>query len=166
MRMPVLDGYAATQQIRSLEQSQNPQSSATKILALTASAFEDERAAILAAGCDDFLFKPITEAVLFEKMAQHLGVRYLYQDQIILQTTSSTPGYESIQQDLQKMPPEWLARLRFAARIADEDAILELIDQLPSTEADLVNTLRNLVNELQIEKLIELTQTDSEAASE
>ena len=76
MRMPVLDGYEATRQIR----TSSAPATAPKIIALTASAFEDERAAILTAGCDDLFFKPATEAVLFEKMSQHIGVRYLYEE--------------------------------------------------------------------------------------
>ncbi|MEO1465733.1 MAG: hypothetical protein AAFR89_05815, partial [Cyanobacteria bacterium J06633_1] len=50
----------------------------TKILALTASAFEEEKAIILSAGCDDFVRKPFKEEVLFDKMTEHLGVQYLY----------------------------------------------------------------------------------------
>ena len=48
------------------------------IIALTASAFEEDRNKILAAGCDDIVNKPFRKEVIFEKMAQYLGVRYLY----------------------------------------------------------------------------------------
>jgi CheY-like chemotaxis protein len=54
MRMPVLDGYQATRRIRGL-----PGGDAVKIIALTASAFQEERDAILAAGCDEMVRKPI-----------------------------------------------------------------------------------------------------------
>ncbi len=168
MRMPVLDGYAATQQIRMLEQQSSQDSTdsgqlATKILALTASAFEDERAAILAAGCNDFVFKPITETLLFEKIAEYLGVRYLYQTAPVspIPTEESSDDWP-IGPELQRMPSDWLAQLQFAARAADEDLILDLLDQLPPDEAKLADALRELVQALQIEKLIELTQ---EAAS-
>jgi PAS domain S-box-containing protein len=56
MRMPVMNGYEATQHIKASPGGQN-----TKILALTASSFEEERARILEAGCDDFLRKPFRE---------------------------------------------------------------------------------------------------------
>jgi len=45
VRMPIMDGYAATRMIRSL-----PGGDAVKIVALTASVFEEDRAAVLAAG--------------------------------------------------------------------------------------------------------------------
>lgn len=73
MRMPVMDGYEATKRIKATSKGQK-----TAILALTASAFEEEKAIILSAGCDDFVRKPFKEEILFDKMTEHLGVQYLY----------------------------------------------------------------------------------------
>ena len=71
MRMPVLDGYAATRRIRGL-----PGGAQVKIVALTASAFEEDRQAILDAGCDDMVRKPLEQEGLFGLMAKLLGLRY------------------------------------------------------------------------------------------
>ncbi|MEO0534693.1 MAG: AAA family ATPase [Cyanobacteria bacterium P01_A01_bin.123] len=98
MGMPGLNGQAATQQIRKLEikTAQPPLTNSitvvvgesvtdlkttpgpirTKIIALTANAFEEDRLAMLAAGCDDFVSKPFRRDVLLAKLAEHLGVRY------------------------------------------------------------------------------------------
>ncbi|HEY9648440.1 MAG TPA: ATP-binding protein, partial [Chroococcidiopsis sp.] len=80
LRMPIMDGYEATQQIRAAEQmrpSDAPNAPArTVIIALTAQAFTDERDRTLAIGCDDYVTKPVQEAVLFAKMGEHLGLRY------------------------------------------------------------------------------------------
>jgi signal transduction histidine kinase/ActR/RegA family two-component response regulator len=73
MRMPVMDGYTATRHIKD-----TPKGYSTKIIALTASAFDDERSHILAAGCDDFLGKPFRDTDIFEHMSKHLGVKYRY----------------------------------------------------------------------------------------
>ena len=59
MRMPVMNGYEATERIKSHFKGQ-----ATYIIALTASTFEEERAIVLSAGCDDFVRKPFREEVL------------------------------------------------------------------------------------------------------
>jgi CheY-like chemotaxis protein/anti-sigma regulatory factor (Ser/Thr protein kinase) len=75
IRMLGMDGYEATRRIKA-----DPAGQDTVIIALTASVFEAERANILAAGCADFVRKPITEAVLLKKLAQHLGVVYRYAD--------------------------------------------------------------------------------------
>jgi two-component system sensor histidine kinase/response regulator len=74
IRMPGMDGFEATRRIKSSEQGQQ-----TVIIALTASAFEEDRARILAAGCDDFVRKPFRDSDIFEHMAKHLGVQYQYE---------------------------------------------------------------------------------------
>ncbi|MFN8811706.1 MAG: response regulator [Acidobacteriota bacterium] len=66
-QMPVLDGLAATQQIRKKEQSL-PQPNHLPIIALTASATPDSRQKCLEAGMDEYLIKPIAR----ELMAQVL----------------------------------------------------------------------------------------------
>jgi PAS domain S-box-containing protein len=70
MRMPVLDGYRATREIRTL-----PGGGEVRIVALTGKAF---REAILAAGCDDMVTKPVAEEPLFEVMGRLLGLRFRY----------------------------------------------------------------------------------------
>jgi CheY-like chemotaxis protein len=75
MRMPVMDGYEATKQIKATTKGQ-----ATAIIALTASILEEERAVVLSAGCDDFLRKPFRESDIFEAMHKHIGVRYIYDE--------------------------------------------------------------------------------------
>ena len=104
IRMPVMDGYEATRQIKAREQEnlsiQNPfgrlpcpevnsvspqsksqiQKRKTVIIALTANAFEDDRQLAVSAGCDDFVRKPVREEDVFEKMAHYLGVRYVYEE--------------------------------------------------------------------------------------
>ncbi|MBD0303415.1 MAG: response regulator, partial [Tolypothrix sp. T3-bin4] len=77
MRMPVMDGYEATKQIKA-----HPLGKTTVIIALTASAFENERKSILAAGCDDFLPKPFEANILFAKMGEFLGIRYVYEEPV------------------------------------------------------------------------------------
>ena len=47
-------------------------------MAVTASVFASQREEVLAAGLDDFLRKPYRSGQVFECMARHLGVRYLY----------------------------------------------------------------------------------------
>ena len=66
LRMPVMDGYAATRRIREWESQagRNTDSARLTIVALTADAFESDRQSCLAAGMDAFLSKPITKDVL------------------------------------------------------------------------------------------------------
>ena len=63
MQMPVMHGYEATTHINS-----HPLGKETVIVALTASAFEEDRKTILAAGCNDFMRKPFEAKILFAKI--------------------------------------------------------------------------------------------------
>ena len=62
IRMPKMDGIEASHAIRELEKSSNQK--ATPIVALTAHALASERKALLEAGIDDYLAKPIGEPEL------------------------------------------------------------------------------------------------------
>jgi CheY-like chemotaxis protein len=54
MRLPKVSGYDATQTLKS-----QPETAHIPIVALTAYAMVDERQRALAAGCDDYITKPI-----------------------------------------------------------------------------------------------------------
>ncbi len=60
--MPVLDGYQATEKIRSLEQGQ----SHIPIIAMTANAMEGDRQRCLESGMDDYVVKPVKAQKLEE----------------------------------------------------------------------------------------------------
>ena len=66
VRMPVLDGFAATGQIRELEASS---SGHVPIIALTANVMPGHRERCLAAGMDGFLSKPFRRADLAETLS-------------------------------------------------------------------------------------------------
>lgn len=70
VQMPVLDGYAATRQIREWERVQ--QRTPLPIIALTAGAFPEDRERCLAAGMDDYLSKPVDKQQLLQMLAHWL----------------------------------------------------------------------------------------------
>ena len=75
MRMPVLDGRAATRHIKSTRKGQ-----ATVVVAVSAGVIGAEREAVLADGCDDFVAKPFREQDIVECLARHLNARFVAAD--------------------------------------------------------------------------------------
>ncbi|MCT7961094.1 PAS domain S-box protein [Laspinema sp. D1] len=156
MQMPVMNGYEATRQIRSHLKGQ-----ATVVIALTASVFEENRNLILSAGCNKFLRKPCRQEVLLETLAQHLGVRYRYEDPEsgIKGNGDSTDGAFMLHSlALQGMPVPWMRRLHNAALAADSEAIEELIQEMAEGSAAIAHGLQDWTDNFRFDKISGLTQ--------
>ncbi|MFB8789232.1 MAG: response regulator [Potamolinea sp.] len=173
--MPIMDGYEAIKAIRKDEklrikdekssgsqfQVQTKEYQANNLvhptytitIALTASAFEEQRDAILKSGCDDFIAKPFPEKILYKKIAHHLGVRYLYEAENQFQEVDQQLSLTI--DDFSIMPIEWQKKLHWAALTMDDDLILELIKQIPESHATLANTIINLIDNFRIEVIID-----------
>lgn len=167
MRMPVMGGYEATKQIRAIENSRQQQENIrTAIIALTASAFEEQKKEFLAVGCDDLIRKPFQSEFLLEKINFFLGVEYEYEyeaeNESILEEDKKL---ESNLSDadllllLSQMPPEWRTEMYNAATTCSDDMVLELIQKIPHDKADLANALTNLVDNFQFGVIINLTES-------
>jgi CheY-like chemotaxis protein len=67
LSLPVIDGWEATRRLKARESLK-----AIPIIALTAHAMSGDEAKARASGCDDFLTKPIDEALLFRVLRHFL----------------------------------------------------------------------------------------------
>lgn len=153
IRMPVMDGYAVTRQIQARD------CSPPVIIALTSSAFEEDRQIALAAGFDDFVRKPFRAETIFAKMAEHLGVRYVYaEDKYGEENPLSSPSLRPLTAfDLTAMPTAWIEQLHQAAIELNTKKIRQLIAQIPPDRPNLTNTLNDLADRLCYEDIIDLT---------
>ncbi|MCB9108489.1 MAG: GAF domain-containing protein [Anaerolineales bacterium] len=154
LRMPVMNGYEAAQQIKASAKGQ-----AAIVIALTASAFEEQRAVVLSAGFDDFVRKPFRSSDIFDKMAMHLGVRYRYEavdasESGLQQRVSLTPV------DLAGLPDTWLTDLHQAAMRGKDKIIFDLLDQIRPEHEALAEALSQLVHDFRFDKIVELTSND------
>ena len=68
LSLPVIDGWEATRRLKA-----NAKLRHVPIIALTAHAMSGDEEKAKAAGCDDYLSKPIDEDLLFAKLQAFLG---------------------------------------------------------------------------------------------
>ncbi len=155
IRMPVMDGYAATQEIKSSSTGQE-----IPIIAVTASTYEGARDQVLAAGCNDLIRKPFREGQIFHMLEKHLGVEFIYPDHDLAPKAVSQPFLE---QQI-SLPAELRQNLLTALEYHAPQRIEASIGALESDYPDLAAYLHQLANEFeydQMNALIEAAETES-----
>ncbi|MEJ5311336.1 MAG: ATP-binding protein [Anaerolineae bacterium] len=161
MRMPVMDGYAATRKIKALAQKLGR---TALVVALTASAFEEDHDAIIAVGCDDFIRKPFRESEIFDILTRHLGVRFIYETpengaragQTAMSAADDATTPDNLRVALATLPAAWVADLRQATVTLDAARLLALIADIRPQAPHLADTLSQWVHNFDYEKIIQL----------
>jgi two-component system, sensor histidine kinase and response regulator len=158
MDMPILDGYAATQEIRNREAELASRQiiTPTKIIALSASAFMEQRQESLDVGCDDFLSKPFRREEIVENLADHLKIQFSYQSTLgnVNHPHSLTHKSTIDQVDLAIMPIEWIDKLYAAAAQGNDVRCIDLIAKIPPEQTSLIINLTRLIENYQFDKLM------------
>jgi CheY-like chemotaxis protein len=159
MRMPVMDGHEATHRIKARPKGQD-----TVIIALTATAFEEDREQILLEGCDDFVRKPFRKDEIYDMLAKHLGVQFLYEEGPVPQvparpTEAAAPAaYAPSPEALADLPATWVAELEQATTRADLHLILSLIDQIRGRDTVLADALAEMAQNYEYKKILALIE--------
>jgi len=140
------------------------------IIALTASAFDEERSVILSAGCDDFVAKPFREQVILEKMAKYLGVRYVYDREASPSSDAVASGDVSAPtvtahlpftlnaSFFEAMPAQWVDELYAAADAVDNERMFGLLLSIPPVNAGFRSAIADLVNNFRCDRIIDLIE--------
>ncbi|MEB3280713.1 MAG: response regulator [Lyngbya sp.] len=178
LRMPVIDGYQATRQIRHLEAAKRSNNNLpsiipsdhkidnTKIIAITAGILDTEKAMALSVGCDDFLRKPFLEPEIFDRIAEHLGVDYICEESSVTPVAPGVPPVTLTSEDLAQLSVEWLTQFHQAIIEGRSQRMQSLIEQIHPQYPSLADTLMYLVDRYQYEQLLALTElkTDQSAS--
>jgi CheY-like chemotaxis protein len=141
VHLPVLNGMEVARRIRELDGGRG-----TKIVAVTASAFASEREEARAAGFDDFLRKPYRPAQIFDCMARHLGVRYVYGRGVEASPADQPPTLHC--EDLASLPIALRDELEAAVISLDRTRIDGLVKEIAGQNALLGRALAELAEKL------------------
>jgi PAS domain S-box-containing protein len=155
IRMPVMDGLEATRQIRAKAGAK------TKIVALTAHALDEESEPIMAAGCDAIVRKPFHEQELFEALARHLRVKFIYESAPRQESAPEKPELALNAEQLRSLPAELLRDLRQAVVELDTARTQALIEQVTARDASLGRALNTLAAQLNYESLLKLLEEEN-----
>lgn len=146
MRMPIMDGYTATRNIRKLEKErENPP---TKIFAITASVFAHDRQEVLDAGCDAMIGKPFREQELFELVERHAGVRFLTEEKAPKVKPPPTVSQETIE----TLDSAWRKTFLEALAMGDMEKATRLTNELPESLTSLAAALKRHIEAFQMDE--------------
>lgn len=186
LRMPVMDGYAATARIRELEENQRVEGSGvdlartamenspsgvstaipyrtipnsrTTIIALTASAMKEDRDRLLSVGCDDVVLKPFRAETIWSKLQEHLGVEFGDGNAQSGDRSPSDSAFALESDHFRSQPIEWVARLYAAAAECSDVLAYQAIEQIPQPNPLVETALKDLVYYYQFDRVMELTE--------
>jgi signal transduction histidine kinase/DNA-binding response OmpR family regulator len=130
--MPVMDGMEATRRIREL-----PDGNEVKIVAVTASVFAEQRIEMLDIGMDDYVRKPYRASEIYDCMAKHLNVKFLYQDS----PEPQEPGVTLTPEMLSALPEKLLSELKEALESLEPKRIEAVIQQVATRDQTLQKKL-------------------------
>ncbi len=148
IRMPVMDGVEATKRIKAAESGKD-----TIVIAVSASALEEQRMGVLEYGADSFIRKPFKESVILSEIHHHLGVKYRYESpepETVGETALPTP------QSLSDLPVELLDGMRKAIHGGYHEELMAMIETVARQNPNTAQALRQLADEYRYEQLLAL----------
>ncbi|MGA1131244.1 MAG: PAS domain S-box protein, partial [Prochlorotrichaceae cyanobacterium] len=172
IRMPKLSGLEVTQQIRQAVRSAASTDTPLKspvIIAITASAFAEDRKTLLEAGCNEFLSKPLVMNELnlvlhryldFEDSPRELD--RLSASSFALSSQGSSHTVTLQPEDFSALPVSFCKALKAEARVANRAKLMELVSTLPPEHETIAAHLRSLIHNFDFPRLIDLLDPEGD----
>jgi CheY-like chemotaxis protein len=144
-RMPVMDGEEATRRIREL-----PGGREVKIIAVTASAFKEQRKKMLEAGLDDFVSKPFRAGEIYDCLTNQLGIRFLCEG-----VTEPQKLLTLTPEMLSALPEAMCNKLQEALESLESERIDQVIQQVAAHDQKLLKTLLQYTDNFDYQTILE-----------
>jgi PAS domain S-box-containing protein len=159
--MPKMDGFELIRKIRKFSEFKE-----LPIIATSASVFELASEHSMEAGSNDFLVKPIRAEVLLDKIREHLGITWIYENETLLESDVEVvpENLDSENEDLAQLvgpKSEQAAALLDLAMMGDIGGILEQLEQLEQSNQQLMpfcQQIRQLAKAFDEEKICQLVE--------
>lgn len=151
-RMPIMDGIESLKRIKLLDRSNR-----CKIVALTASALEEEKDSMIAYGFDGFIRKPFIEHEIFDTMKNLLNLEYIYDKHSSTDNESEISDTE-FNNLCKSLNIEFKQNLANAVLRLNIDQIKEIISELENTNIDLYNYFSKLITDLNYQKILDVLE--------
>jgi PAS domain S-box-containing protein len=147
MRMPIMDGYEATRRIKATAAG-----GATPVIAITASAFEDDFEQVMATGMYAYLCKPFRTEDLLEMLGKCLGLHYVFADD-----TADAPGHNKAApltaESITALPKDIVEAMQQAVEEGNMVRLTELVAQVEKIDSATARGLQVLTDRYDYEKL-------------
>ncbi len=152
LNMPVMSGYDAIRVIKGMESGRD-----IPIVAVTASAFEEDRIKVLGIGASDYLRKPFREREIFDMIKKYLDLEYIYSNEIHEQKKDIKPGNVYVlEEDIAQLTCETRNSMLEAAINLDQDLLLEIIESSYTLSRQVKQEMTDMLKKYQFDRLIDL----------
>jgi len=155
--MPEMDGLEATRRLRA-----DPRTRDNVIIAVSANAFAEDREQCIAAGCNDFIPKPIDLDDLLATLKVQLGLEWIHASAAL-----SDDEQTSAAQRMTVPPADQLHDLLEVVRIGYVKGLLEKIERIERLDeryAPFAHLLRRLAHEFRLTEITEMVQARLESS--
>jgi len=149
--MPVMNGDEATRRIRKMGDGKD-----VRIVAVTASAFKEQRHEMLEAGMNDIVRKPYRFDEIYDCLARQLGVHYIYEGG---SAKSTDPSVALTPAMIDVLPPPLRNDLRHALESLEAQRIAEVIEQVGAYDQQLEKALAQLADNFDYPAILKALHT-------
>ena len=119
----------------------------------------------MAAGCDDFVRKPFREHEIFDTLARHLRLKFIYEKTGHSESTPKVPEFALGPEQLVTLPAQLLCELRQAVIELDTARTQALIAQVTERDASLGAALNTLATQLDYNRLLKVLDQEPSTPS-
>jgi len=155
--MPKMNGVEATRRIKSAPSTQH-----IKIIAISASAMEEEKHEILQHGADGFLPKPFSEVQLLQSIKNELNVEYIYRSNSKIEECDKL---KITTEDLLSIPLEIREKIHYLATIGDHHELRQVLHSTDQIPQHVLAHVSECVDRFSLDRICTLMEVDASNVS-